>query len=158
VVAAAIGYLLLLALLRSLTIRQLVPALSAMAAVLTINRIVNGYLKSLAWGGGGDVFVHKLAGRVIPDSDFLALLERLSGQLLHMGQASQGFAILGLIGALGLITAAVRSKSLRAAMSNPLIGTVVLTMVSSGGVLVASAASKVHAAHGSVGRGCRGGP
>ena len=155
VVAAAIGYLLLLALLRSLTVRQLVPALSAMAAVLTITRIVNGHLKALAWGGEGDVFVHKLAGRVIPDSDFLALLERLSGQLLYMGQASQGFAILGLIGALGLITAAVRSKSLRAAMSNPLIGTVVLTMVSSGGVLVASAASKVHAAHGP--HGVRGG-
>ena len=33
-------------------------------------------------------------------------------------------------------------------MSNPLIGTVVLTIVSSGGVLVPSAASKVHAAHG----------
>jgi hypothetical protein len=148
VVAAALGYLLLLAFLRFLTFRQLVPALSVMACIVTLTRVVNGHLKALGWAGGGETLVGKLAGRAIPDGDFFTLLERAAGQLLYMGQASYGFAILGLVCSIGLIAAAVRSRSLRAVLTDPLSGAVGLTIFSSGAVLLASSASKVYGVHG----------
>ena len=148
VLAAILVYLLALALLREISPRRLLAAVSPMALVFLATRAVNSHLKAAAWGGGGEVSVAKLAGRLVPGSDFVALVERALGQLLYVSLATHGLFLLGLMGMLWAVWRGLASGTPRRVLGEPATGAPLLILGSAGGVFAAACTLKLYSLHG----------
>ena len=148
VVVAALAYLLLLAVLRSVPWRHLALGSGVMAAVLLATRAVNGHLKELGWAGGGEVSAARLAARLAPDADFPALVERALGQLLYLSLATHGLFLLGVAAMLWPIWRAVASGSLRRALGEPRTGVPLFVLAGAAGIFTAACTLKLYSLHG----------
>ncbi len=141
-------YLVLLAGLRVIRKRQLLLGLSTIATVFAITRFVNQHLKSTGWGSTGEVSATKLAGRLVPDADFPALIERALGQVLYLSLASHGLALVGLMAMIWLIVRKIRSGSLRDALATPTSGVPLFILMTAAGVFIAAVTLKLYSLHG----------
>ena len=148
VVVGVMAYLVLLVCIRSISVRQLTWCMAATGAVVVPTRIMLSHLKTLGWASGGEALLGKLAGRMVPDGDVVAMAERMAGQLLYLIQASNGLVVLGLLGALGFIVRRLSETPLRRTLAEPIAGTLILTLLTSTGVFLASCASKLYSLHG----------
>jgi len=148
VIVGVIAYLVLLVCMRSISIRQLAWCMAATSAVAVPTRAMLSHLKTLGWGNDGEAMLNKLAGRMVPDGDFVAMAERMAGQLLYLVQASNGLFALGLLAAIGFVVSRLSAISLRRTLAEPMAGTVILTLLTSTGIFLASCASKLYSLHG----------
>ena len=148
VIVGVTAYLVLLVCIRSISVRQLTWCMTAMSAVAVPTRIMLSHLKTLGWGSGGEALLGKLAGRMVPDGDVVAMAERMAGQLLYLIQASNGLVALGLLSAIGFIVRRLSETPLRRTVAEPAVGTLILTLLTSAGVFLASCASKLYSLHG----------
>jgi hypothetical protein len=148
ILVIVLAHLSVLALMKVVPRRQAVLGAATMGLVFGVTRAVNEHLKATGWGGGGEFSATKLAGRLLPGSDFPLLLERASGQLLYLAQATHGLFLLGLIGAVGLVLARTASGSRRRVMADPRTGVSILALTTAAGVFIASCTTKLYSIHG----------
>ena len=151
VVAAVVVYLILLAAVRAISVRQCLLGSSTMAIVLVGTRLVNEHLKAIAWGGGGELYATKLAGRLVPGADFPALLERAAGQGLYMALASHGLVLVGIMAMIWVIVENLRQRPLREVLARPRTAVPLFVLVTGGSILAAASTLKLYAVHGAHG-------
>jgi hypothetical protein len=148
VLVIVLVYLSVLGLLKVLPRREVLLSATAMGLVFGLTRALNEHLKATGWGGGGEFSATKLAGRLLPGSDFPLLVERASGQLLYLAQATHGLFLLGLIGVIGLILARMGPEGPRRVLADPRTGVPIFTLITAAGVFFASCSSKLYSIHG----------
>ncbi len=151
VVAIVAAYLVVLVLLKVVPIRQALLSGATMGAVFLLTRIVNGHLNTMGWGGGGEFSATKLAGRLVPGSDFPLLLERALGQILYLSQASHGLFLLGLVAVLWWVLENIDFASPRRVLANPRTGVPIFVLMTASGVFIAACTAKLYSVHGPVG-------
>jgi hypothetical protein len=151
VVAIVVAYLVVLVLLKVVPKRQALLSATTIGAVFILTRIVNGHLKTMGWGGGGEFSATKLAGRLVPGSDFPLLLERAFGQILYLSQASHGLFLVGLVAALWWILKNIDLASPRRVLANPRTGVPIFVLMTASGVFVAACTAKLYSVHGPAG-------
>ncbi len=151
VLAVIVGYLLVLAFLHVLPKRQVLLSGAMMGAVFTLTRVLNGHLKSIGWGGGGEFSATKLAGRLVPGSDFPLLVERALGQLLYLSLASHGLFLVGAAAVIWLIVKSLISGSPREVLASPKTGVPLFVLSTALAVFVASCTAKLYSVHGPAG-------
>ena len=149
VLAVILVSLAVLVFLRLLPVSRALLSASAMALVFALTRSVNEHLKAIGWGGGGEFSAIKLAGRLLPDSDFPALVERAMGQLLYLSLASHGLFLLGLMAVIWLIVRKLSSESPRRVIADPQTAVPIFVSITAVGIFVASCTSKLYSLHGS---------
>ena len=151
VVAVVLLCLVLLMVSRARPAPQALMAIAAMGSVVALTRVVNLHLKVVGWGGSGEFSAIKLAGRVLPGADFLALIERALGQVLYLVLASHGIFLVGFVAVLFVIFKKASRGPVCKALAEPGAGVLVLTLLSSAGIFVASCTSKLYSLHGPTG-------
>ena len=154
ILAVILVYLLLLAVLRAIPLVHLLLSGAAMATVLGVTRLVNHHLKAIAWAGSGEVSAAKLAGRLVPGDDFVALLERAAGQLLYLALSSHGLFLVGLVVMIGLVVKALASRPLGRVLGEPGTGVPIFILTTATAVFLTACTLKLYALHGP--RGLRG--
>jgi hypothetical protein len=148
VLVAVLSYLALLAILKTISARQLVLSASTIGAVFAVTRLVNEHLRTTGWAGGGGYSASKLAERLLPDADLVPLIERALGQVLYLSQASHGLFLLGLIAMIWIIVRGVGSGSIRQVVSEPGTGVPLFVLTTGFGVLAASCTLKLYSLYG----------
>ena len=151
VVAIVVAYLVVLVLLNVVPKRQALLSATTMGAVFILTRIVNGHLKTMGWGGGGEFSATKLAGRLVPGSDFPLLLERAFGQILYLVQASHGLFLVGLVAVVWWVLKNIDFASPQRVLANPRTGVPIFVLMTASGVFVAACTAKLYSVHGPVG-------
>ena len=148
VLVIVLAHLSTLALFKIVPRRQALLSAATMGLVFGLTRILNEHLKATGWGGGGEFSATTLGGRLLPGRDLALLIERASGQLLYLSQATHGLLLFGLMGTLWLILTKMRSVSLRRVMAEPRTGVPLFALVTAAGVFLASVASQLYGIHG----------
>jgi hypothetical protein len=148
VLAIVLAHLLALALLKIVPRRQALASAASMGLVFAVTRVLNQHLKAIGWGGGGEFSVAAMGGRLLPGRDPTLLIERASGQLLYLAQASHGLFLLGVAATVWLVLRRARSGSLRRILAEPETGVPIFALATASGVFLASVASKLYGIHG----------
>jgi hypothetical protein len=148
VLAILAVFLIVLAFLKVVPKLQFLLSTATIGVVFTITRVVNGHLKAVGWRGGGEFSATKLAGRLLPGSDFPLLIERASGQVLYLSLASHGLFLIGLAAVAWLIFKEVTSESLSRVLAKPRTGVPILVWITAAGVFIASCTAKLYGIHG----------
>lgn len=144
ILAIVVVYLVVLALVNILPKVQVLLSVSMIGLVFTLTRAVNGHLKAMGWGGGGELSAAKLGGRLLGVSDLLLLVERALGQLLYLSLASHGLFLVGVVAVIWQILPKVASGSLARVVTSPRTGVPLFVLATASGVFVASCAVNLY--------------
>ena len=147
-------YLLAMAVLKVLSKGQALLSATTIGLILTITRVVNEHLKAVGWLGAGEYSVARMAGRLLPGSAFLLLIQRSMGQLLYLCLASYGLFLVGFTAAIWYVLERLSSGSPRSALADPRVGVRIFMLMTAGGVFFASLSVKLYSTYG--GDGIRG--
>ena len=93
-----------------------------MAAVFALTRALNAHLKAIGWSGGGELSAVKFAGRLLPGSDFILLVERAMGQALYLTLASYGLFLVAVVVVIWWLVDAFRTRSFGRLLATPRTG------------------------------------
>lgn len=144
ILAIVLGYLLVLAFSKVLPKRQVLFTAATIGVVFTLTRAVNGHLKAIGWGGGGELTAARIGGRLLHVSDLPLLIERAMGQLLYLSLASHGLFFVGVAAVLWQIRKSLASASASRVLASPSTGVPIFVAITGAGVFIASCAVNLY--------------